>query len=313
MKERDDMYFPYLRGRQFELIALRELVEKDVLSSKIIPVIEPVKLSSTLLKTIEMYGNNNKKLAFITNPGVGSFKSEWREEKNKKLKENLKEYLKENDNILYMHILKPHENQDDFINKHAESMGTICDIRDANPVYTEFFSDREVKYNLIPDESGFRRKIRRNRVLLADKFNKQNRNNDYIRVDDEPFSEDHLFYSEDGYVGFSDYSVVGKDYSETGFAPYAVAIHIVYFDEDKSLRIKHFVSDSNDDISDQAGKFQEALTKLIVWNKEKRLNTVAMREFEGLYEREAYPGLGTVKKLTIMHHLELIGQYLDEE
>lgn len=26
------MYFPYLRGRQFELIALRELVEKDVLS-----------------------------------------------------------------------------------------------------------------------------------------------------------------------------------------------------------------------------------------------------------------------------------------
>ena len=30
MKERDDMYFPYLRGRQFELIALRELVEKDV-------------------------------------------------------------------------------------------------------------------------------------------------------------------------------------------------------------------------------------------------------------------------------------------
>lgn len=130
MKERDDMYFPYLRGRQFELIALRELVEKDVLSSKIIPVIEPVKLSSTLLKTIEMYGNNNKKLAFITNPGVGSFKSEWREEKNKKLKENLKEYLKENDNILYMHILKPHENQDDFINKHAESMGTICDNRD---------------------------------------------------------------------------------------------------------------------------------------------------------------------------------------
>ena len=161
MKERDDMYFPYLRGRQFELIALRELVEKDVLSSKIIPVIEPVKLSSTLLKTIEMYGNNNKKLAFITNPGVGSFKSEWREEKNKKLKENLKEYLKENDNILYMHILKPHENQDDFINKHAESMGTICDNRDAIPVYTEFFSDRDVKYNLIPDESGFRRKIRR--------------------------------------------------------------------------------------------------------------------------------------------------------
>lgn len=50
------MYFPYLRGRQFELIALRELVEKGVLSSRITPIIEPVKLSSTLVKTIEAYG-----------------------------------------------------------------------------------------------------------------------------------------------------------------------------------------------------------------------------------------------------------------
>ena len=47
------MYFPYLRGRQFELIALRELVEKGVLSNRITPIIEPVKLSSTLVKTIE--------------------------------------------------------------------------------------------------------------------------------------------------------------------------------------------------------------------------------------------------------------------
>lgn len=44
-----------------------------------------------------------------------------------------------------------------------------------------------------------------------------------------------------------------------------------------------------------------------------QLNTVAMKEFEDLYRREAYPGLGTVKKLSIMHHLELIGRYLDKE
>ena len=67
------MYFPYLRGRQFELIALRELVEKGVLSSRITPIIEPVKLSSTLIKTIETYGANSKQLAIITNPKVGSF------------------------------------------------------------------------------------------------------------------------------------------------------------------------------------------------------------------------------------------------
>lgn len=307
------MYFPYLRGRQFELIALRELVEKGVLSSRITPIIEPVKLSSTLVKTIETYGANRRQLAIITNPKVGSFSIDAREEKNQKLKESLSTSIKENNSILFMNILKSNSKPERFIERHAGNMGTICNDKDAIPIYETYFADKDVKYNLIPDESGFRRKIRKNRVLLADKFNKQDRNNDYIEVDDEPFSEDHLYYLEDGYVGFADYSVVGEEYNETGFAPYAVAIHIVYFDTDASLRVKHFVSDSNDDISDPAGKFQEALSKLVKWNEEKQLDTVAMEEFEDLFHREAYPGLGTVKKLSIMHHLELIGRYLDKE
>lgn len=66
------MYLPYLRGRQYELIALRELVEKKVLSDKIIPVIEPVRLSTTLVKTMELYGRENRLIAFITNPEVGN-------------------------------------------------------------------------------------------------------------------------------------------------------------------------------------------------------------------------------------------------
>lgn len=307
------MYFPYLRGRQFELIALRELVEKGVLSSRITPIIEPVKLSSTLVKTIESYGENSRQLAIITNPKVGSFSSDAKEEKNQKLKESLSASLKENNNILYMYLLRANSKPEKFIARYADNMGTICVDKDAVSVYESYFSETDVKFNLIPDESGFRRKVRKNRVLLADKFNKQERNNDYIEIDDEPFSEDHLYYAEDGYVGFADYSVVGEEYNETGFAPYAVAIHIVYFDVDESLRVKHFVSDSNDDISDPAGKFQEALSKLVKWNKEKQLDTMAMREFEDLYRREAYPGLGTVKKLSIMHHLELIGRYLDKE
>ncbi len=42
------MYFPYFRGRQYELIALRELAQKKLIGSLIIPVVEPVKNSSTL-------------------------------------------------------------------------------------------------------------------------------------------------------------------------------------------------------------------------------------------------------------------------
>jgi hypothetical protein len=42
------MYFPYLRARQFELIALRELVAESALR-EIVAVIEPVKESMSNL------------------------------------------------------------------------------------------------------------------------------------------------------------------------------------------------------------------------------------------------------------------------
>lgn len=34
------MYYPYLRGRQNELLCLRELLENDVIGKKIVPIIE---------------------------------------------------------------------------------------------------------------------------------------------------------------------------------------------------------------------------------------------------------------------------------
>lgn len=49
------MYFPILRGRQFELLALRECVNKDLLCNKIIPIVEPVKVSSTYTKTVDSF------------------------------------------------------------------------------------------------------------------------------------------------------------------------------------------------------------------------------------------------------------------
>ena len=90
-----------------------------------------------------------------------------------------------------------------------------------------------------------------------------------------------------------------------------MAIHIVYFDKEKALRIHHFVSDNNEDIKDPAQKFYEALTKLVEWNKEFKLDTIAMQEFEEIYQEQSYPGLGVIKKLSLMHHFELIGRYLN--
>ncbi len=69
------MYFPYLRGKQFELLAIRELA--PILDSdKIIPIIEPVKSNTASLKTaLEVLQRNNVRCQLIINPSVGDFRS----------------------------------------------------------------------------------------------------------------------------------------------------------------------------------------------------------------------------------------------
>ena len=49
------MYFPYLRGRQNELLCLRELLDRNKLSNTIVPVIEPVRCNSTFFTTIKKF------------------------------------------------------------------------------------------------------------------------------------------------------------------------------------------------------------------------------------------------------------------
>ena len=151
---------------------------------------------------------------------------------------------------------------------------------------------------------------------MDDKFEKQERNSDYQDTTDEFFSEDHIYYSEEGFEGFADYSIVGDEFSEKGFAPYAVAIHVVYFADDMTLRIKHFVSDSNEDPRNPALKFYEAVSKLTNWYRSEKPNvhlTLGLKTFMEHYDNQTYPGLGTVKKLSLMHHIELLSKYLPEQ
>lgn len=308
------MYFPIFRGRQFELLALRECINKNILSDKIIPIVEPVKVSSTYTKTVDSFIKAGKSIAIIRNPQVGSWTKDLKKESNSKIREQVSKQLKDANVISAFYVTAKLDNCLNFAAKNGMSIDSLlllCDNPEYVANYENAVGDSIPLYNVIPDKGDFRRRIRPNRVMCEDHFPKQTRNIDYLDIETEFFSSDHLYYADDGYKGFSDYTVVGKEYSETGFAPYAVAIHIVYFDEKNILRIAHFVSDSNDDISDPARKFAEAVKKFVDWNKVMKLDTVGIRELESAYHNQTYPGLGVVKKYSIMHHLELMSNYLD--
>lgn len=307
------MYYPILRGRQNELLAIKELLNNSVLSDKIIPLIEPVKLTATFVNTLNAFSEAKRELVIIRNPEVGAFLTDSRNPKNKKYKDKVSEIL-QTDSIKRGLIVN--KNANDTVTKwHSNGIVdsdiiALCNNPDMIKFHEAAFQNSSGVKTIVPYAPAFRR-IRKNRILLEDKFNKKSRNQDYKIDSDEFFSNDHIYYADDGYVGFSDYSIIGNEYSESGFAPHAVAIHIVYFDDDKVLRIHHFVSDTNEDISDPAQKFYEAVTQLVEWNKEYKLDTIGMKTFEKIHEEQSYPGLGVIKKLSLMHHLELIGRYLD--
>lgn len=309
------MYYPILRGRQNELLAIQELLKQSKLSLKIIPVIEPVKLSPTFVNTLDAFSNVNHKLILIRNPKVGSFNSDARNAKNSRYRERTKSILQLKNSSIQrgLYVDKSIAQEVASYNERNIDINTVvvlCLKPDEIKSYENTFGGYDV-VTMLPYAPAFRR-IRAPKVLTEDKFNKKPRNAEYLDDDDEFFSDDHLYFN-DGYIGFSDYSVIGDEYTESGFAPYAVAIHIVYFDNQKVLRVHHFVSDDNDDISDPAGKFYQALGKLHKWNKTQKLDTIAMQQFEEIYENQSYPGLGVVKKLSVMHHLELMSRFLDGE
>lgn len=130
------------------------------------------------------------------------------------------------------------------------------------------------------------------------------------KVPDEFFTDDHLYFEDDGYKGFGDFLTIGDDYSESGWLPYAIAIHLTYIKDNNEIWIRHFVSDSNSDTTDVAGKFGEALEKLIEFIDDEHIYTKAAEEFRDLHKKGHYPGLGSIKKLSIMHHIELVFDFL---
>ena len=100
------MYFPYLRGRQYELIALRELLENNKLGSAVIPIIEPVRLSPTLVSTLEGFKDKRQKCSIVMNPGVGSFLEEYSDFSKSNLATRLDSLIDESENFYYVSLMR---------------------------------------------------------------------------------------------------------------------------------------------------------------------------------------------------------------
>ena len=316
------MYYPYLRGKQFELILLRENAE-FLAKNGIHPVIEPVKNDfAALNRAMSILSENKLNCTLIINPLTGTEPVPSADICN--LMDNGFKTFK---NISIGYILHSESKLPDLIDlleKYSDFSFTLVHHGYTNSKELSMVIDgfNNIKCHVfIQDFAGklYQRNLKKNgidRILIRNGFKPQKKNSLY--PPSEHFSDLHITYPDEGMDGFGDYLIVGDEYSESGGPAYAVAIHLTYIDpgEDNDMFIYHFVSDQTDSPTDPGGKFLEALGKLVAKINETGsliFKSSACQEYLKLHDIQHYPGLGYVKKLSMQHHIELIVDYMTNE
>lgn len=314
------MYYPYFRGKQFELVAIRETA--PLLSrSGFTPIIEPVRETlSGLSRAIRVMQEHAAQSIIIVNPQLGDHSSD-----NATVSSLIQEEILNDAQILPgvvatsgMTVSQVEEVWEPFSN--AGIAVIHAGFTEAESLAAAARRHGQVRANVfLEDLSGklYRRHFRSlgKAILVKDGFT-QRKNRDY--PEEDSFSELHITYPDEGVDAFGDFLIVGDNYSETGGPAYAVAIHLTYVDQarDGAMFVRHFVSDRKDTPQDPAGKFGEALAKLVQFldaNPGKLLESSAIREFRDLHADHHFPGLGYVKKLSMKHHLEVLADFFDAE
>ncbi len=306
------MYYPYFRGKQYELITIRENAEL-IAQNNVVPIIEPVRSSfSGLRRAIEALRDANASFILVVNPQVGDLAedSEWLEPED--CAGFLDAYV--NCSIGFIADADVSQNGVSRLGRYDLPISVIhygCTrARDLSGLLSPLGSVHE---HIFIEESCsrlYRRQFNdHRRILIRDGFIKRKNREHPPR---EHFSDLHITYPDEGVDGFGDFLIVGDDYSETGGPAYAVAIHLTYVDEneDDDMFMNHYVSDRQLDPTDPGGKFLEALVKL---DRDVTAGSIpetsAVAEFIDLHSRQHFPGLGYVKKLSMQHHIETLAAF----
>ncbi len=310
------MYYPYFRARQFELIALRELAEENETQGIITPILEPVKERvKSLDLAYKVFLEQGQSIYLILNPRVGEMPGD---------NEYFAEYLNslEQDDVYLAAFL--YDNNANYINRCIQQYElTNCMIICSNDIQLNEDFRRLAELpnisSLTVEDPGRNRELSRyigdlnkSFIRLDDFFEKQSRNSDFLSITEHKFSEEHLYYSRENFAGFSDYTVLPNDYSDSGGTPRAVVINMTYLNDVQQIWIRHFTSETNDSIANVQGKFAEAAEKAVDYFRREDLTNSAIEELIDYFERQHYPGLGVVKKISMKNHLLTVGGYLKE-
>lgn len=311
------MYYPYFRGKQFDLLTIRECAGL-MAEAGFTPIVEPVKEGlNGLRRAIDAVNTAGGQLILIVNPANGEHTDD-----PAALAAFMQEELNDHQNIHPGILLTE--------SLSVANVMALCNSyngRQITLIHNGFTEARaladqldqaalQLRHVFLGDNRLYRRHFKGDqRILIRDGFERRaNRKHPEY----EPFSDLHVTFEEEGMTGFGDFLIVGDDYSETGGPAYSVAIHLTCIDpsKDDEMFIHHFKSIRYETPADPAGKFAEALEKLAAEVNSNNTNvrrTKAVEGFLALHASAHFPGLGFAKKLSMNHHIETIAAFFREK
>ena len=285
-------------------------------SGAVHPVIEPVRdiaSGPTLLRNLAALAEKRVACTVVINPEVGDMKGTSR---TTELLAQLEPIFAANSRMrVGIQLSKEGDVRELLGILEGSNRRYVADLFYGTAVISEETMQRiaracDVAVHLAEDKNSVRRYRKTfsgpSTVLLRDNFAKQERNQDYYPLEESIFTEDNIFFREDNYIGFGDYQTIGEPFKEGGSLPRVVAIHLTYQrPSDEAIFIRHFCSTPNGSSADTAGKYLQAVSKLVSFADQLGLNNSALRTFRSHLDQQTFPGLGVIKKLSIQNHIHV--------
>jgi len=293
---------------------------REIKGVRILPIIEPVSDSNSVLKSLRAITNFQLPMIFIVNPQVGKLRDE-----SKKVSK-LFDIVHSNPYLIVALIIHSQSSIVEikrFFSEYSSWQKSLIheyDLSMPSKIIEECLKQENFAHHIFivgKTGDGYNDQFRVfQRMQIEDGFNREQVLRNADRVPENFYSDLHSTYLSKGYAGFGDFTITGRQYSESKWAAYAVAIHLTYrqmLNSHDQIRIMNFVSDRKVGTADVAGKYLEAVTKLVSFARKAdspTYHSTAVEEFVKTYKEKRFPGLAKVKGWSIRHHIELMASII---
>lgn len=302
------MYFPYLRGKQFELEALLE-VNPSVYQNTL-PILEPITISRRNLYT--RLTNQQVPLILVTNPFYPPANTITTAQIQNVVDTELSTHtslvlgfiIDQRLDIGQLHaFLTLNPNREKAVifrhNPFPNDLITIQSLLSVNPADYLIFDEKKTSNRT---QAFFNSHPRQ--VLLTDGFQRKDRNFDYPAS--SSFDSLYSSWRAGGWFGIGDYLTIGDHYRDGGGPAYVVTLHVTV-QTPTGLVVHHFSSTSQPRLGVlPALKFTEANSSLNSSTHISPLASNGLTLFRNWHATQFYPGLGAPKKASMIHHIELM-------